>query len=527
MLTEPTFQPFLCLINFVQPLTLRMSHHRYSRNADHIRRRNVPAPDNAAAEIIAEILTSFTVAGYLFYADWRLTFLLLSTLPIMVLLSQFFGSRLRSIYQTMRTHNVALDNHLQETIVNVKLIKACGNEAYEVNRFSHHNQANRDVNIEAAKLFSGFAPVIDLINALGYVIVLSYGAWEVMRQSSTLGELTAFLAYLNAINQPIKRYSKTLHVLQKGATALERMFDLLDQQPQVRENPNAIALPEITGHLQFKQITFAYPKSDRPANAKTITNKNTINKNTINKNTTDEPISDEVIDQFLFQDFSFDIQPGTTVALVGSSDAGKSTIANLICRFYDPQQGTIQMDGYDLRDIQLASLRQQISLVSWETRLLHGTVRDNIAYGKPGVPQAEVETAAVFAHAHAFIQDLPQGYDTMIGERGIKLSGGQRQRLAIARALIRNPRFLILDEATAALDTESESLIQSALQLLLKDCTCLVIAHRLSTIQQADAILVLEQGKILKSAPTKPSCNEVAGMLICIDLQFPQKLAIS
>ncbi|NJK29353.1 MAG: ABC transporter ATP-binding protein [Acaryochloris sp. SU_5_25] len=454
-----------------------------------------------AAEIVAETLTFITVVGYLFYADWRLTLLLLSTLPVMVLLSQFFGARLRSVYQAIRTHGVALDNHLQETIANIKLIKAFANEAYEVDRFCQHNQANRDANLDAVKLAAGFAPIIDVMNALGYIIVLSYGAGEVMHQRLTLGELTAFLAYLNSINQPVKRYSRTLHVLQKGATALERMFDLLDQDPQVKEKLEAIALPPLTGHLQFKQVTFAYP--------------------------TDSPKPDaqaSVTDQPIFANFSLEIQPGTTVALVGSSGAGKSTIANLTCRFYDPQQGAIHMDGYDLRDLKIASLRQQISLVSQETLLLHGTVQDNIAYGHPGVTQAEIETAATLAQAHSFIQNLPQGYATMIGERGIKLSGGQRQRLAIARALIKNPRFLILDEATAALDTESEHLIQQALQLLLSDRTCLVIAHRLSTIQQADTILVLEQGQVVESG-THDLLLKLGGRYAHLHaLQFPQKL---
>jgi subfamily B ATP-binding cassette protein MsbA len=282
-----------------------------------------------------------------------------------------------------------------------------------------------------------------------------------------------------------------MHVIQKGATALERVFQTLDTEPEVKEKPNALSLPPIQGNINWENVGFAYTSS-----------------------------------QPVISNFSLDIKPGMTVALVGSSGAGKSTLANLAARFYDPQEGRILIDGYDLRDVSLQSLRSQMGIVSQETLLLHGTVKENIAYGKPGVSNAEVETAAKIAHAHEFIINLPQQYDTLIGEKGVKLSGGQRQRLAIARALIKNPQFLILDEATSALDTESEYLIQQGLQVLLKNRTCLVIAHRLSTIQNADLIVVLEKGKVIEKGNHEELITLGGRYAYLHTMQFPQKSSL-
>lgn len=443
------------------------------------------------AEIVAETVTFVAVVGYLLYADWQLTILILITLPVMVALSQFFGARMRSVYREIQIQGAAIHNHLQETLVNVKLIKAFANENYEVQRFASHNLANQQANIQATKLMAGFAPIIDVMNSLGHIVVLSYGSWEVMQNRLSIGELTAFLAYLNQINQPTRRYSRIINILQKGATSLERIFELLDQVPTVQDKPEAIALPSLHGTLQFEEVEFSYE--------------------------TGNPI---------LHNISFEIQPGMTVALVGSSGAGKTTIANLTARFYDPQKGRILVDGHDLLDIQAVSLRKQMGIVSQETLLLHSTIRENIAYAKPEATQAEIEAAAVLAHAHEFIVQLPQGYETIIGERGVKLSGGQRQRLAIARALLANPRLLILDEATSSLDTESEHLIQQALQKLLGDRTCLVIAHRLSTIQQSDLILVMENGEIIEQGNHERLLTINGRYARLHALQFPQECLI-
>ncbi|TAF10479.1 MAG: ABC transporter ATP-binding protein [Nostocales cyanobacterium] len=443
------------------------------------------------AEIVAETVTFFVIVTYLIYADWKLTVLILITLPVMVYLTQVFGKRMRGVYREVQEQNSEINNHLQETLSNIKLIKACANEGYEIDRFSDYNRLNMEVNLRAVRLTSSFSPVIDFMNHLGYITILAYGSWEVMKGRMTIGDLTAFLAYLNHINQPAKRFSKVMHVIQKGATALERVFQTLDTEPEVKEKANALSLPSIQGNISWENVGFAYLPS-----------------------------------QPVISNFSLDIKPGMTVALVGSSGAGKSTLANLAARFYDPQQGRILIDGYDLRDVSLQSLRSQMGIVSQETLLLHGTVKENIAYGKPSVSNAEVETAAKIAHAHEFIIDLPQEYDTLIGEKGVKLSGGQRQRLAIARALIKNPQFLILDEATSALDTESEYLIQQGLQVLLKNRTCLVIAHRLSTIQNADLIVVLEKGKVIENGSHSELIAQGGRYAYLDKMQFPQKSSL-
>lgn len=440
-------------------------------------------------EIVAETFTFVVIVTYLFYADWKLTILILLTLPIMVYLTQFFGMQMRDSYRELQLQGAAINNHLQETLANIKLIKSCANEDGEINRFSQINQSNMQANLRTVQLWSAFAPVIDFMNNLGHIIVLVYGSWEVMGARMSIGELTAFLAYLNQINQPTKRFSRIMNVLQKGATALERVFETLDTKPEVVEKENAIVLPEIQGHIQFENVKFAYNSG-----------KNVLH------------------------DFNLEIQPGMTVALVGASGAGKTTIANLAARFYDPIQGRILFDGHDICDVTLKSLRGQMGIVSQETLLLHATVRENISYGKPEATDAEIETAAKIAYAHEFITELPEGYDTIIGDRGMKLSGGQRQRLAIARALIKNPRFLILDEATSALDTESEYLIQQALQELLKNRTCLVIAHRLSTIQNADMIVVVEQGRIVETGTHVELIAHRGRYTYLHSIQFPQVL---
>jgi subfamily B ATP-binding cassette protein MsbA len=423
-----------------------------------------------AAELIAETVTFGVIVTYLFYADWSLTLMILATLPLMVGLTQLFGTRMRGAYRQAREQGAEVSNHLQETLTNIKVIKACANEGYEIDRFSDYNQQNLEANVRVVKLWSAFSPVIDFMNYLGHMIVLVYGAWEVMQGRLTIGEMTAFLAYLGQVNQPAKKFSKLMHALQKAAAACERLFETLDTEPDIQEKPDAKELPAVQGHLKFEAVNFAYSPG-----------------------------------QPVLQQFDLEIQPGTTVALVGPSGAGKSTIASLAARFYEPQSGRILMDGHDLRDLTFNSLRRQMGIVSQETLLIYGTVRDNIAYGKPGVTKEIIEAAAHASHAHEFITALPQGYDTLIGERGVKLSGGQRQRLAIARALVKDPAFLILDEATSSLDTESEGLIQAALDRLMHgesgaggDRTCLVIAHRLSTVQTADCIVVLERGKIVE-----------------------------
>jgi subfamily B ATP-binding cassette protein MsbA len=440
------------------------------------------------ADILADSFTFVVIVAYLLSTDWQLTLLLLITWPLIVYCTQVFGKSMRSAYWDVQMQSAAVNDHLQDTITNINIIKSFGNEKYEINRFSEQSRNYMEANIRAVRLWSVFFPIIDILNNLSSVIVLVFGSWEVMVGRLTIGELAAFLAYINQMNQPIRRFSKVINLIQRVVVALDRIFEILDTKPEVVEKDDAVQLTSVKGSIRFEDVEFAYNKG--------------------------EPV---------LRNFNLEIQPGMTVALVGSSGAGKSTVAKLAARFYDPQKGRILIDDYDLRDVSLESLREQMGIVSQETLLLYGTVRDNIAYGKLDATDQEIEDAAKAANAHEFIMSFPEGYNSIIGERGVNLSGGQRQRLAIARVLLKNPRFIVLDEATSALDTESEHLIQESLSELFKERTSLVIAHRLSTIQSADRIVVMEQGCIVETGTHTELISKGGRYAHLHAIQFPQK----
>lgn len=414
-------------------------------------------------EIFVDALTFFVVAGLLFALDWPLTLVLLGTFPLMLVATQIFGARIRSAYRDVQESLAHVNDHLQETIAGIRVVKTFANERFEAARFGERNAHSKATHIHAVRLWSVFFPVIDVISQLGTVVVLCFGAYRVIEGALSVGALVAFYAYLQLLQRPIRRFGRVMNTIQQAAASAERVFEILDSRPEVTEAPGAITLPRIEGRVRFEDVTFGYGN-----------------------------------DPDVLHGASLEIEPGMSVALVGPSGAGKTTLANLLLRFYDPRGGRITVDGVDVKQVTLESLRTQMGVVSQEIVLLHGTVRDNIGYGRPGCSDAEIKKAAHAANAHAFVSALPKGYDTPIGERGVKLSGGQRQRLAIARALLKDPRILILDEATSQLDSEAEGLIQEALGRLLKGRTSLVIAHRLSTIEDADLIVVVEAGRILE-----------------------------
>lgn len=414
-------------------------------------------------EIFTDAFTFVVIVGILFYTDWQLTALLLTTFPLMVFTTQKFGTRIRGAYRDVQEQMAHVNEHLQETISSIRLVQSFANEKYEVGRFNKWNHSSMQANINAVRLWSIFFPLIDVMNRLGHVVIIGFGARQVMLGRLSVGTLVSFLAYLQLLHQPVRRFSRVMNTIQQAAASGERIFEILDTKPEVVEKLGAIELPPIQGNIRFEDVSFAYD-----------------------------------VDEVVLHNLSLNIEPGMTVALVGPSGAGKTTITSLLTRFYDPDEGCVTVDGNDVRDVTFESLRGQMGIVSQEILLLHGTVKENIAYGMPGASDEAIEAAAQVANAHRFIVDLPQGYETIVGERGMKLSGGQRQRLAIARAVLKNPRILILDEATSQLDSESEHLIQQALDRLLEGRTSLVVAHRLSTIRRADLIIVLADGRIVE-----------------------------
>ncbi|MBQ3540585.1 MAG: ABC transporter ATP-binding protein, partial [Phascolarctobacterium sp.] len=352
---------------------------------------------------------------------------------------------------------------LQEVVSSARVIKSFVRENYEIDRFEAQNMHNFRAQMKYVKLSATLTPTIEFVAALGVTMILWYGGNSVIDGDITAGALVAFLTYAVNISNPIKRLSKVIANIQRALAAADRVFDVLDLPELIQNVPNAKELPPVKGNVAFENVSFAYNN--------------------------DEPILDDV---------SFSATPGQVVALVGPSGAGKSTVASLLPRFYEVTDGRIVIDGCDIREVTMESLREQVGIVPQETLLFNGTVYDNILYGRLDATEEEVLNAAKAANAHNFILELPNGYETQLGDRGVNISGGQRQRIAIARAILKNPQILILDEATSALDTESERVVQEALDRLMVGRTSFVIAHRLSTIKNADKILVMEKGKIVE-----------------------------
>ncbi len=428
---------------------------------------DVSALQAAMVENTIELVTEgFILLGSIcamVYLDWKLTLFTFCTFPIVLWFMRFFGKKIRRSGGEIQEATADITSVLQETISSARVIKSFVREGYEVSRFEKENMTNFNANMRNAKYMATLTPCIEFVAAIGVTLILWYGGHNVISGYITAGSLIAFLVYAVNISNPIKRLTRSMGNIQKALAAGQRVFDVLDLPEEIEELPNAQILPQVNGNVEFKAVTFGY-NAESP----------------------------------ILKNINFSINPGQVVALVGPSGAGKSTIASLLPRFYDVNQGEINIDGINVRDVTLDSLREQVGIVPQETMLFNGTVYDNILYGRLDATKEELEEAAKAANAHDFIIGLADGYMTMLGDRGVNLSGGQRQRIAIARAILKNPRILILDEATSALDTESERVVQDALDRLMVGRTSFVIAHRLSTIKQADRILVLENGSVVE-----------------------------
>ena len=395
------------------------------------------------------------------YLDWRLSLMTVFIVPLIGKAMNIFGKKLKSTGTVIQERVADITALLQESLSAVRVVKSFAREDYEIERFKVQNELNFQATMKNVQLSSLLTPVVEFLAALAVTVLVWFGGYEVVNGVMTAGALVAYLTYAVNLANPVKRISRVYGTIQKAMAAADRVFVVMDMDESIKDKENAYEMPAIKGKVELDHVDFAYKKGEKA-----------------------------------LSDVSFTAEPGQMIALVGPSGGGKSTITNLIPRFYDVIGGAIRIDGHDVRDVTMSSLRQQIGIVPQETMLFSTTVLENIRYGRLDATDDEVRAAAKAANAHEFIEKLPQGYDTKIGERGMNLSGGQRQRIAIARAILKNPRILILDEATSALDTESEKIVQAALDKLMVGRTSVVVAHRLSTILAADQIIVVESGHI-------------------------------
>jgi len=414
--------------------------------------------------LVRDSLTVVALFAWLLYENWRLTLVALAIIPLSALVIRLFSKRLRSMSRGAQRAMGDITHVLGESIDAHKVVKVYGGEQYENARFHQANAALRGYNMRQTIAAAASVPITQLFAAIALAVVVAIALLQSSNDQTTVGGFVSFITAMLMLLAPLKHLADVNAPLQRGLAAAESVFTLLDEQEE--DDRGSRVLARARGALSFRDVSFTYPNAERPALSRV----------------------------------TLDIAPGETVALVGSSGGGKTTLANLIPRFYHPQSGNILLDGIDLADLTLASLRENLALVSQDVVLFNDTVAANIAYGsRQHATREDIVGAAVAAHAMGFIQQMPQGLDTLIGENGVRLSGGQRQRLAIARALLKNAPVLILDEATSALDSESERAVQAALDVLMQDRTTLVIAHRLSTIENAQRIVVLDQGHVMET----------------------------
>ena len=419
---------------------------------------------HALPDLITNILVVIGVTIILFLMNVYLALFTLIPIPFLIYGSWLFSKKIRPNFRTAQSNLAELNATLQDNISGMKEIQIFNQQPREKNRVRKSSDSYSTAILHALKLSAIFHPTVEAVSSMGTVIVVAFGGWMVLGNNLSVSEIVGFLLYLNLFYQPLSTLARVTEDLQLAMAGADRVFEVLDTEPDIKDSPGAVEISKSKGEISFCDVSFGYIES--------------------------VPV---------LQNISFTAEPGRMVALVGPTGVGKTTIISLIARFYDPESGKITLDGRDLRDISLSSLRNQISIVLQDIFLFNGSVADNIAYGCKAATKEEIIQAARAARAHTFISELPEGYDTVIGERGVKLSGGQKQRLSIARAVLRNTPILILDEATAAVDVETEAQIQQAIQELAENRTIIVVAHRLSTVKRADQILVIQDGKIAES----------------------------
>lgn len=423
---------------------------------------------HAADTVIADVLRLVVSVGILLWLSPSLTLVALAPAPLLGFAAYKFGRVVRVMYRSVRERLADMNAKLQDNLSGIRVIKSFTREDHEYHRFAREADEYYNMRVRIIGYWTGYFPSVEFVIHLTSGLVLTYGAWLVITGNLGLGSLIAFMQYMIGFFQPVSNIARVNDTVQRALAAADRIFEVLDSEPDVRDASNAVDMPPIQGKVEFRDVCFKYASGEQ-----------------------------------VLTDINILAEPGHTVALVGPSGAGKTSIINLIPRFYDTTQGVVLVDGIDVRSVTQESLRKQIALVLQDTFLFNGTLRENIAYGNLDATEEEVEQAARAANAHDFIISMPDGYETQIGERGIKLSGGQRQRVAIARAILSNPKILILDEATSSVDSESEYLIHKAMDSLMQGRTTFVIAHRLSTIKHADSIITLQGGRVVETGDHK------------------------
>jgi ATP-binding cassette subfamily B protein len=458
------------LYHHIQRLSL--AEHDESRTGDLITRvtSDIGAVqdfiNSALLGMLVSVITLVGIIGVMFYLNWRFTLIALSVAPVLFLVVYYYTRRIKSASRAVRKQEGNLLSIVQEVLTSIRVVKAFGREDYEEKRFASESLANVEAGLQARSIKAKLSPLVEVIVAFGTCLVLWYGARLALAGQLTAGVLIVFMLYLGKMYKPMRDLSKMTDTVSKAMVGYERIQEVLEIESRVRDVHGSRTAPRFKGQIEFNQVSFSYGKddSDKPA----------------------------------LKDISFKIEAGQVAAIVGPSGTGKTTLVSLIPRLYDPVSGSVAIDGTEVRKYRLKSLRDQISFVLQDTLLFRATIWENIAYGKPNATPEEIRHAADLANAREFIDEMPDGFDTMVGERGATLSGGQRQRIAIARAIIRDTPILILDEPTAGLDAASEQSVIGALDTLMKGRTSVVIAHHLSTIRHADVIFVLEGSELVE-----------------------------